>query len=121
MNLLRCEEPIYYCCNELVGNPHLKDCKMDEFTSQKMKAALKANKEKTAKTKRYIYVVALMPEQVMPNDETGGLSFRHAFVSASSDEEAYDAGYKMVILGPGEGRVNDYVVELSIWDTSNAR
>lgn len=55
--------------------------------------------------KIYLYVVALDVEQ---------LHFRHSFVIASSPDEAYAQGFELTVLGPGEQRVNDYVVEIGV-------
>jgi len=56
---------------------------------------------------RFIYVVVLR----YPTD--GEVGFKHAWVEAADEQDAYDAGFKAVWIAPEEGRVNDYVVPLA--------
>lgn len=63
---------------------------------------------------KWLYVVALMDsrnaaEMVDAHDMIG---FKHAFVDAPTESDAYTAGFAAVVLIPTETRHNDYVVAL---------
>lgn len=53
--------------------------------------------------KRYAYIICEMIDE-MP-------SFRHAFIEADDEEQAYDVGHRTVRQPKGNG-LNDYVFEL---------
>lgn len=55
--------------------------------------------------KKYVYVIAEMID--------GMVSFRHAFIEATDDDDAYDVGHRTVRQPTGEG-LNDYVIELPL-------
>ncbi len=54
----------------------------------------------------YVYVVALNQA------DSTVLSFKHAFVTAETDEDAYCDGWKLVYRTSTDKPVNDYVVRL---------
>lgn len=64
--------------------------------------------QESLRTKKYIYIIAL---NYGPNEPVG---FRHTFVDAIDDDDAYWAGFNVLQLTSDESqrRMNDYVVEL---------
>ena len=55
--------------------------------------------------KTYVYVVAEMVD--------GLPSFRHAFIHAEDDDDAYTVGHRCVRQPTGNG-INDYVIEIPV-------
>ncbi len=58
---------------------------------------------------RFLYVVAYVDSR--ENDLTM-LHFKHDFVDARDEQNAYDVGFRAIVMEKYERRVNDYVVEL---------
>ena len=58
--------------------------------------------------KMWLYVVALRYAGYDRSD----LGFKHAFVYAPNEDEAYRAGFAEVPVEAHEERVNDYVIDL---------
>lgn len=66
---------------------------------------------------RYIYVQALVNGGTQGDEDLKGtISFRHAEVSADSEDTAYDAGHDWWAVNPlpayASGVANDYVIKV---------